>query len=654
MKKLVGSFLFLLAGIATAASVCHATTDPELGTSEPQEDAGDWEALVGGKPGKAIPDRFHPDKDAAFEKKDGGRVIVHISSHPKHINYTTENSATTRRILREVHETLVDRNWETWKHRPIVAESWIEEDTLVLPGGRGEDNANIFYGKITEEGDEYVITPMSQGNKLKEVKRVKKAEGMDLQLGNVFTFKLRDNVFWHDGHEFDAYDVEFSHAVFKNPHVDCEAARYKFKGGFSDVIDSRNVRIFYDKQYFLSLDSFQDLTLLPSHIYNLRDKDNKDHKADATDEEEGEWVNKHPNNRMWIGLGPYRVTEFNDEIVEAVKFDKYFNPADGGHVDTIRWRHISSDETAKLAVISGDIDYWERLRTEDYFGEYVEQEEFKKSLYKGLASYNYMGYTAWNCRREKFKDPMVRLALAHCFDWPDYIASVYNGLGARMTGTQYFFAPTNDRSIKPVPYDLEEAEDLLLEAGWYDRDGDDLIDKDGVPFVIEFLMPTGNKASELFAQKLQENLGKVGIQVDIATREWATFLENLYEREFDCANLAWITPVESDPEQIWMSYQADVPRSSNHSGFKSEKVDELIKQIQREMNEEKRLALFHEMQAEIYKGQPYMFGINQPKKFAMSRRIRNLKTYGMDPGYKIRDWYITGDHAKPTEASAPK
>jgi ABC-type transport system substrate-binding protein len=167
-------------------------------------------------------------------------------------------------------------------------------------------------------------------------------------------------------------------------------------------------------------------------------------------------------------------------------------------------------------------------------------------------------------------------------------------------------------------------------------------------------MPTGNKASELFAQKLQENLGKIGIEVTIATREWATFLENLYEREFDCANLAWITPVESDPEQIWAGYQADVPRSSNHSGFKSEKVDKLIDQIKVEMDTDKRNKLFHQMQAEIYAGQPYMFGVNQPKKFAMSRRVRNLKTYGMDPGYRIRDWYIVDGGTQLREASGPK
>lgn len=645
MKKSFGILIAAVALIALGTSlwIVKGGSPPEVEETASGEgdDTSNWEQQVGGTPGPATPDRFHPDgnRDMPAPRR-GGRVIVHISSFPKHMNYATENSATTRRVLREVHDTLLDRDWETWEMKAVVAESWVEEDTLVLPGGRGDANENIHYGKITEEGDEYVIEPVSKGNRLSEVKRVKKAEGMVLQRGNVFTFKLREDVKWHDGKPFDAHDVAFSHGIYKNPHVDCEAARYKFQGGFCDVIDDHNVRIFYDKQYFLARASFDDLTLLASHVYNLRDPDHPQRDANVSDEDLGKYINEHPANRNFIGLGAYKITEYKDEYIEAVRNPDYFAKDDAGWVDGIRWRHISSDDTAKQAVINGDIDYWERLRTEDYFGEFTQQKAFTDSYYKGLASMNYMGYTAWNCRRSKLSDPNVRLALGMAFDWDDYIKNVYFGLGARMTSTAYFFAPTNNRDIEPIPFDLEGAEDLLLEAGWYDRDGDDIIDKDGNPFVLEFLMPTGNKASELFGQKLQENLGKIGIKLEIATREWATFLERLYERDFDCANLAWITPVQSDPEQIWMAYQADVPRSSSHSGFKSEKADALIKKIQVELDDEKRIDLFHQLWAEIYSKQPYMFGINQPKKYAMSKRIRNLKTYGIDPGYRVRDWYI--------------
>ena len=641
MRKCLGT-LTVWIGLSVLFSV-HPSAHASHAPGSDDEEILNWETLVGGGPGESVPDKFHPDGTDLPEPRRGGRVIVHISSHPKHINYATENSATTRRILREVHETLLDRDWETWKFRARVAESWTEEDTLVLPGGRSADNGNILYGSITDLGDEYLIEPISYGNPLKEAKRIEKESGMELQRANVFTFKLREGVLWHDGKTFDAHDVKFSHGIFKNPHVDCETARYKFQNGFCDVIDPLRVRVFYEKQYFLSRASFDDLTILPSHVYNLADPENPDHDPDASEERQGDYINDHPANRNWIGLGPYRIVSYSDEYVEAARFDDYFLPEDHGWVDAIRWRHISSDDTAKQAVINGEIDYWERLRPEDYLGEFTQQKAFTDHLYKGLASYNYVSYTGWNTRKFILSDPNVRMALAHAFDWEDYIKTVYYGLAARITGTAYYFAPTNDRSIEPVPFDLDAAEDLLLEAGWYDRDGDDIIDKDGVPMVIEFLIPTGNKSSELFGQKFQENLAKIGVKLEIATREWATFLERLYEREFDCANLAWITPVQSDPQQIWHSSQADVKRSSNHVGFKDAKVDDLIARIKTELDDDKRFALYHEMQAEIYAQQPYMFGVNLPKKFTMAKRIRNLKTYAIDPGYRIREWFVVED-----------
>ena len=61
----------------------------------------DWEKQVNGGPGKAEPDVFNPSETTPLNPKKGGRVIVHLSSLPKHINYMTENSAVTRRMLRE-------------------------------------------------------------------------------------------------------------------------------------------------------------------------------------------------------------------------------------------------------------------------------------------------------------------------------------------------------------------------------------------------------------------------------------------------------------------------------------------------------------------------------------------------------------------------
>ena len=355
----------------------------------------------------------------------------------------------------------------------------------------------------------------------------------------------------------------------------------------SKVLDNLSIRFFYKEEYFLAAAAFEDFMILPRHVYDLRDKDHPDHNAEATDADVAKIVNETNYNRNWVGLGPYKVTEFRNEFIEATQREDYFNPADNGNVGTIRWRHIPSDDTAKQAVINGELDYWDRLRPEAYFGEYTQTPAFTDHFYKGLAPFQYMGYLVWNMRRPEYQDKNVRRALAMCFDWESYIKDIYFGLASQMTSTWYHFGIYNNRSIRPVPFNPSEAEDLLLDAGWYDRDGDDIIDKDGEPFVIEFLTSTGNKASSIFATTVKESLQKVGIKVEIVAREWATFLEMLDANDFDCASLAWITKVESDPEQIWHSKWAKVKDSSNRAGYENPEADRLMEAIQTELDVDK-------------------------------------------------------------------
>ena len=144
----------------------------------------------------------------------------------------------------------------------------------------------------------------------------------------------------------------------------------------------------------------------------------------------------------------------------------------------------------------------------------------------------------------------VRKALAHSFDWESWLKTAYHGLGKIVTGPQFYFGPGYDSSITHFPYDTDTAEELLAEAGWYDRDGDGIIDKDGVPFRFKYLMSAGNKASERFSQKLQESLAQVGIQMEIVALEWASFLEKVLNKDYDAMGMAWVLPIESDPAPI--------------------------------------------------------------------------------------------------------
>jgi ABC-type transport system substrate-binding protein len=471
------------------------------------------------------------------------------------------------------------------------------------------------------------------------------------------TFTLREGVAWHpatgeadgepyaiDGQTLDARDVYFSWSIYSNPEVDCDEKRFQFeKMTDCEIVDDLTVRILFREQYFQSLESVgTSLTLLPSHLYDLSDPDNPWYDPEASSAEQAKHVNENPHNQLWVGIGPYRVTAWEQQYVEAQKFDDYFDPDNGGYFDTIRWRVISDDNTAFQALINGELDYFERVKSSYYFGAETESPEFTENFYKGYKYLGTYGYTGWNSHRPYLSDRRVRQALAHAFPADEYLRTNYKNLARRVTGPFPYESAGYDHSLEPYEYDLDRARELLEAAGFYDTDGNGIRDKDGRDLVLEFLMPSGNDASKNLGLVMQENFAQVGVKLEFAALEWATFLDRMRKRDFDGINLAWVPPLESDPEQVWHSkWGRPEVESSNNSGIMEPELDALIEAGQRELDFERRQEIWREIHRFLYDWQPYLFGYNVPQKFAMSKRIRGFETFAIDPGYSIRRWYFT-------------
>jgi peptide/nickel transport system substrate-binding protein len=654
-------------------------------------------------PGAAKVDEFHPEGAVPAAPLYGGRVIVHLASMPENINYAVENSAVTRRMLYEVHESLLVQDWEFHDYRERLAEQyWVEdlvilkpehaaaygnavEDVQVRNYDAGEDDpvlraAKAIYGTVEESELGFKVTPFSPGSALEQGVEVAADHVELVEAGAVMTFRVKEGVRWHpsvplakeleddavalgkiEGQTLDARDMLFSWSIYFNPKVDCDEKRFLFeKIPHAEIVDDRTVRFFYQEQYFKALDTVgTSLTMLPSHIYDLSDPDNPDFDSNASESKRAEHINDNVHNKWWVGLGPYRVTTYDQSYIEASRFTDdagkplYFDLENSGYIDTIRWRLIDDDAAAMVALLAGELDYFERVKSADYFGPATEDEQFTSQFYKGYKYLGTYGYTGWNMYKPQLADLEVRKAIAHAFDFAEYRRTNYKDLCNQVTGPMPFNSAAYNHEVEPLAYDVDAALDLLDEAGWYDSNGDGVVDKDGVELVIKFMMPSGNDASTNFGLKLQESLAGIGIKIEIVAKEWATFLEDFKSRKFDSANLAWVPPLESDPEQLWHSKHGgfDV-RGSNNSGVMDPYIDELILKGQRELDHDKRMAIWKEMHRYIYNEiQPYMFMYNVPTKFAMSKRLRGFQALAIDPGYVIRRWYYIDPAEKGTRTS---
>ncbi|MBI5434862.1 MAG: hypothetical protein HZA52_18665 [Planctomycetes bacterium] len=635
-------------------------------------------------------DFFHPAHQPGPDGKRpalptpayGGRVIVRTDLMPPSLNYALDGAAVTRRILYEVHETLAVADFATGELAPDLAASWDVEDSLFLkrtvsPGAADETGAagetraadqtgaagalERLVGVVTCDGEHYELrardphAPGAGANATATPIRVPVADVQSLERGTVITFHLRRDVHWQDGEPFDASDVAFSFSIYSNPRVRCDNKRSNYdKVRSCEVLDPYTVRFTLDQAQFKALGNLADLFLLPAHRYDLSDPDHARFDPEyvaskraanpswtPTADEQGDYVNEHPNNRTPIGLGPYRVTQWNKDFLEAERWDGYFAPEQGGWFDTIRWRLIENDNTANEALLAGEIDFNERLRADEYFGEFTQSKAFTDRCYKGYLYADAYGFVAWNLARKPFADVRVRQALGRLFDYQGVRTNYYRDQAIQVTGVQPVSSPAYDWSLEPLTFDPQRADELLTEAGWYDRDGDGLRDKDGEAFEFEITINTGSKTSEVLMARFQEELAKQGIRAHITANEWSLFQERCVRRDFDAAARGWVPPPEVDPDSLFHSRWAKPEvGGSNFCGFADPEVDRLIEAGQREIDDAERYAIWRELGRRIYAAQPYVFLFNPARKFGLNKSIRGFQALRFDPNYQLRRWYF--------------
>ncbi len=609
----------------------------------------------GGRVELAPVDAFHPDHQPGPDGRRpplpepawGGRITAHTDSLPRHLNQALSSSAYTRRILGYAHAWLMRYDARTLEFVPQLARSVEIEDTLVRRKGRAQ--GGVLFGQVVERGETYVLRG-ADGEQA-----YPKSEFESLERGTVFTFKLRDDVVWHDGHPFDAHDVVFSWSIYRNPEVKCDEKRWQHEKILeATALDAHTVRFVYERQYFHALITVGDLFLMPRHLYDPTDPDHA--KADPAfhqqrREADPEWtpgpadvaacVNENVHNREFVGLGPYRVASWQGDTLDLVRFDGWFDPASGGYVDTIRWREIRELGPAFRALAAGELDFLDTIGSDDYFGAQAASPEFTRRYYKGTHRAQQYWYVGWNNLSPKLSDPRVRRALAHLADLEAFRQSYYRGLAETMNGPFLPHSPAADPSIAPLAFDPAAAQRLLIEAGWIDRDGDGVRDKDGVPLRIELLITPGNPAASGFGTKLQEDMARAGVRLDVQALDFNVLDARKQKREFEAVALGWAMAPEADPEQAWHSrWGAPDKRGGNFVGLQDEVVDALIEEGQRELDFERRQRVWHRLQARIMELQPYLFCYAPLRKFALSRKLRGFQETAIDPNWNLCDLYF--------------
>lgn len=286
------------------------------------------------------------------------------------------------------------------------------------------------------------------------------------------------------------------------------------------------------------------------------------------------------------GAGPYRLAAYDPEQELRLEANPHFHGPQARNREIVL-RIVPSETTRALELSKGTLDLVINDLPPDLVDRFRADPAFQVITAPG-ASTSYLGL---NLEDPLLADVRVRRALALAIDREGLIAHLLHGwavpASTLLPPTHWAFA-----APPPLRFDPSEAERLLDEAG-HVRPG---------PGRPRFRLVYRTSASELAgqqAQVIQEQLRRVGIEVEIRASDWPTFYDDVVHGRFQLHGLTWTEILDPDLYRLRFSSRYLPPEGLNRGRYRNARVDALLEQGVEAQDPEERRRLYGEVQREI-------------------------------------------------------
>ncbi|MBW0146338.1 extracellular solute-binding protein [Marinobacter arenosus] len=450
------------------------------------------------------------------------------------------------------------------------------------------------------------------------------------------TFNLRENARFHDGEPITAEDVKFSfeilttkgHPFFRNYYADV-----------AEVTIENPQRIRFDFRPTMNRELpliLGQMPILPAHYWETR--------------EFGDNGLTPP-----LGSGPYRIGEFEaGRSITYERVDDYWAQDLGVrkgrfNFDQIHYDYYTDDTVALEAFKAGNFDFRVETSAKNwataYTGSKFDNGQIIAEAIEHHRPTGMQGF-AFNTRRDVFKDPRVREALAYGFDFEWANKNLFYGQYTRTDS--YFensdlassglpqgreleilepyrdqlsedvftedYQPPETSGQQGLRENLRSALELLRSAGYKIQDGKLVNTSTGEPLAFEILL--FQKSFERVVLPFKNNLAKLGIDVSVRLVDSNQYVQRV--REFDFDMITQVLPQSDSPgneqREYWHSANVDAIGSRNYMGVSDPVVDDLVSKV-----------------------------IQAPDRDELVQRVRALDRVLLQGHYVIPHWHLAKD-----------
>ncbi len=252
---------------------------------------------------------------------------------------------------------------------------------------------------------------------------------------------------------------------------------------------------------------------------------------------------------------------------------------------------------------------------------YTSQEEGLQELLKRegavAEAYDYYSYDAahngpymivWNHRRPGLGDARVRRALTMLFDRKTITEKLLHG-AARMGSS--WFKPGSEEvpaDLKPHPFDPEEAARLLRAAG-YDEEK---------PLELSILAMTEWGLPRPVLELAAPAFARAGVRLRVRAMPFSSVMAKVQAEDFDGFMYLQSQRIPADPYAFFRA-------GDNYMGYVSEDVERILSAARKELNPERRRALYQEFSRVFHEDQPVTLLAFPLTQVLLHKRFRDVQ-----------------------------
>jgi len=456
------------------------------------------------------------------------------------------------------------------------------------------------------------------------------AESWEMDEGTTtLTFRLRDDVHWHDGTPTTAHDVAFTYLRAVDPETAFPNAAYwtyydRGPGGV-EVVDDHTVR-FHMEPHAEPLDPWRSTAIMPRHLLE-----------DVPPSQ----LRQHPfGSRCPVGNGPFVFQEHRADASWTFARNPAFPQGLGGppYLDRYVYRIIPEQTTLLTELLTENVDF--------YVGPAPDQvPQIQGAPHLEFREFTFRAYTfvGWNARRPQLEDARVRRAITLGTNREEIVQALLRGYGEiANAGVPPFHWAYYEGVRDSLRHDPDRARALLDEAGWVDRSGNGIRQNaDGLPLEISIKYNLGNQQRQDIAEIMQSQLREIGIAVRPQVVEWATLLNQINTpdvRDFDGVVIGWVTDFKVDDHDLFHSSKVDQPYG--WSGTVDPELDRLLDTLQVVVDRDEAAELWREYQYRLVQVQPYTYFYFPQRLAGLNRRLQGVELDARGEWQSIRDWWI--------------